>query len=93
MPMRSSIVDFLFGDRKSGRSASVAKDRLQIIVAHERSQRDMPDFLPQLRQDLLEVISRYVAVDQDQFNISLDRDGGYEVLEMNIVLPESEKSA
>ena len=93
MPMRASIIDFLFGDRKTEGSASVARDRLQIIVAHERSKRDMPDFLPQLRQDLLEVISRYVAVDQDQFNINLDRDGGYEVLEMNIVLPESEKSA
>ena len=49
-----SLLDYFKG--KKNKSASVAKERLQIIVAHERGQRDMPDYLPQLQQELLQVI-------------------------------------
>ena len=52
-----SLLDF-FRSRKSQNSASIAKERLQIIVAHERGQRAQPDYLPQLQKDLLEVIRK-----------------------------------
>ncbi|QJQ94619.1 MULTISPECIES: cell division topological specificity factor MinE [Halomonadaceae] len=81
------LLDFLRGERK--KTASVAKERLQIIVAHQRSQRDQPDYMPMLERELLEVIRRYVKVDQDAINISLDRDDDCSVLELNVTLPRS----
>ena len=70
-------------------SANDAKERLQIIIAHDRlSQHDSPDWLPALKRDLLEVIRRYVPIDQDMVKVSLDREDDVEVLELNIILPE-----
>ena len=80
-----SILDF-FKSRKPS-SASIAKERLQVIVAHERSQRNQPDYLPKLQQEILQVISKYVEVDQDQVEVSLDNQGNCSVLELNITLP------
>ncbi|WP_458524916.1 cell division topological specificity factor MinE [Onishia taeanensis] len=81
------LLDFLRGERK--KTASVAKERLQIIVAHQRGQRDQPDYMPMLERELLEVIRRYVKVEQDAINISLDRDDDCSVLELNVTLPRS----
>lgn len=69
-------------------TASVAKERLQIIVAHERSQRNQPDYLPQLQQELLEVISKYVRIDKNMVQVQLDRTDSCSVLELNVTLPE-----
>lgn len=55
------------------KTASLAKERLQIIVAHERSQRDTPDYLPQLKKDILEVIRKYVPISSDQVLYSLSK--------------------
>jgi cell division topological specificity factor len=75
----------------SNKSAALAKERLQIIVAHERgSRRGSPDYLPALKKELLEVVRKYVPVDQSQIKVHLDREGGYEVLELNITLPDDE---
>ena len=53
-----SLLSFLLGEKK--KTASVAKERLQIILAHERSGRDSrPNYLPQLQRELVEVISKY----------------------------------
>ncbi|MFC0268890.1 cell division topological specificity factor MinE [Kushneria aurantia] len=79
------LLDFLKRERK--KSASVAKERLQIIVAHQRSQRDQPDYMPMLERELLEVIRRYVEVDQDAINISLDSEDDCSILELNVTLP------
>lgn len=76
--------------RKKNRSAAVAKDRLQVIIAHERSRGSAPDYLLPMRAELLEVIRKYVAVDDDAVNMQIERDGDYEVLELNVTLPESE---
>ncbi len=65
-----SLLDF-FRSRKSQSSASIAKERLQIIVAHERGNRSQPDYLPQLQKDLLEVIRKYVPIDQEQVQVEL----------------------
>ncbi|MBI5442136.1 MAG: cell division topological specificity factor MinE [Deltaproteobacteria bacterium] len=81
-----SILDYFFRPRKP--SAALAKERLQIIVAHERSMRGMPDFLPRLQREILDVIARYVQVEKDQVKVSFDRNDEREVLELNIVLPE-----
>src|SRR5262245_55342029 len=68
--------------RRNPPSASVAKERLRIIVAQERSARSGgPDYLPLLRGELLEVIRKYVNVDPGATQISLEREEGHDVLE------------
>jgi cell division topological specificity factor len=74
--------------RKTPSSANVAKERLRIIVAQERSTRGAPDYLPTLRRELLEVIRRYVNVDPSAVQINLGRDDGHEVLELSVALPD-----
>ena len=81
-----SILSYFFGEKK--KTANVARERLQIILAHERAGRDAPDYLPQLQRELLEVISKYVAVNPDDIKVQLDKKDDFEVLEVNIVLPE-----
>lgn len=80
-----SILGF-FKSKKQD-TAAIAKERLQIIVAHERSRRNEPDYLPKLQQELLEVIRKYVEVDRDQVEVALDNNGNCSVLELNITLP------
>ena len=72
---------------KEPRSADVAKERLKVIVAHERSQRNAPDYLPALQQDIMAVIRKYVEIDQDQLQVDLNEEGNYSVLEVNVNLP------
>ncbi|MDG6773061.1 cell division topological specificity factor MinE [Thiomicrorhabdus sp. ZW0627] len=83
-----ALLDYLIGQRKK-KSANVAKDRLQILLAHERSERNTPDYLPKMREEILAVISKYVDIDQDKLQISVDEADGFEVLELNLVLPEN----
>ena len=83
-----SFFDYFRGAPRN--TANDAKERLQIIIARDRfNQQDSPDYLPALKQDLLEVIRKYVPIDQDQVKVSLDKEDDYEVLELNIILPES----
>jgi cell division topological specificity factor len=80
-----SILDLLRFKQKS--SASTAKERLQIVVSHQRSSGSKPDYLPQLHKELLEVVSRYTNIDQDRIQVQLQNDGEFSVLELNITIP------
>ncbi len=82
-----SIFDY-FRSKSKNSSASVAKERLQIIVAHERGQRQQPDYLPQMQQEILDVIRKYVAIDQDSVNIQLENNDHCSILELNVTLPD-----
>ncbi|MBK7013209.1 MAG: cell division topological specificity factor MinE [Xanthomonadales bacterium] len=82
-----------FFKNKPKNTANVAKERLRIIVAQERAQRDSPDYLPTLRREILEVIKKYVNVDPDAVLISVERDGEHEVLELSVALPEKANAA
>lgn len=81
-----SILNFL---KKKQNTASVAKERLQIIISHERSQRSTPDYLPQLQEEILAVIAKYVPINRDKVNVHLERIGSNAVLELNITMPEA----
>ena len=70
------------------KTASVAKERLQILVAHERTFRNRPSYLPQLQKELLEVIRKYVNVDQEAITVNFEQDESQETLELNIILPD-----
>lgn len=71
-------------------TASLAKERLQIIVAHERNHRSGPDYLPDLQREIIDVITKYVAINRDQVHVNLQNAGDCSVLELNITLPEKE---
>ena len=71
----------------SKKSASIAKERLQIVVSHQRMDGGDVDFLPKMWHELLAVISKYVNINQEQINVQLQRNGNCSVLELNIMLP------
>jgi cell division topological specificity factor len=83
-----SLLDY-FKSSKTG-SASVAKERLQILVAHERTSKNKhrPSYLPQLQQELLQVIQKYINVEQDAITVNFEQDDDQETLEVNIILPD-----
>lgn len=74
--------------KRQPKSANIAKERLRIIVAQERTARGGPDYLPLLRRELLEVIRKYVNVDPEAIVVSLEKEDGHEVLELSVALPE-----
>jgi cell division topological specificity factor len=74
--------------RRTPPTANLAKERLRIIVAQERTDRGGPDYLPLLRREILEVIRKYVNVDPEAIQVNLEKDGGHEVLELSVALPE-----
>ena len=81
------ILSFLLGQKPG--SASVAKERLQLILAHERNGKNRsPDYLPELQRELMAVISKYVSVNPDDIKVHLERQDNLEVLEVKIELPE-----
>lgn len=82
-----SILEYLVGNKRNKKPAQLAKERLQIIIAHERNGQLGPDYLPALREELMRVISKYVQVEHDHVSVKLDAKDGCEVLELNIILP------
>ena len=82
-----SLLDYFKISKVS--TASLAKERLQILVAHERSSKNQPSYLPQLQKELLIVIQKYVNVSQEAISVSFEQDDEQETLELNIVLPDS----
>jgi len=83
------LLDFL---RRKPNTASIARERLRIIVSQERSHRNGPDYLPLLRRELLEVIRKYVSVDQEAVKVDLVKDGEHDVLDISVALPDVEGS-
>ena len=81
-----SLFTFLLGEKK--KTAAVAKERLQIILAHERSGRSKADYLPALQRELVAVISKYVAINPEDIKVNLERQDDLEVLEVKIELPD-----
>ncbi|MGF1737515.1 cell division topological specificity factor MinE [Photobacterium satsumensis] len=78
---------------KKPTTASLAKERLQIIVAERRSaDHSAPSYLPQLKQDILDVIRKYVEISPEQVSVNLDqKEEDLSVLELNVTLPDEEK--
>lgn len=81
-----SLMDYFRKEQKS--SASVAKERLQILVAHDRARSNGPDYLPQLQQEIMAVIRKYVAIDDQDVSVNLEQQGTTSVLELNVTLPD-----
>ena len=81
------LFDFLKAKKNT---AETAKNRLQIIIAQERSSRGGPDYLPLMQRELLEVIRKYVNVDVDAVKVDVIKDGDHDVLDISVALPEGQ---
>ena len=81
-----TILDYFL--KRRNKSAVVAKERLQIILARENAEKGSPDYLPALKQDILKVVEKYVTVDYSQIQVTLENDGDLEILELSISIPE-----
>lgn len=79
---------FSYFKKEEKTSASIAKERLQIIVAHERTTRTQPDYLPVMQQEILAVIRKYVQIADDDVQVQLENNDECSILELNITLPE-----
>ena len=76
------LLNYLFSPHRQ--SAAIAKERLKIVLAHERAGRGAPDFLPKLQRDLIDVVGRYVDIRDDMIRVNLGKSGETSTLEINI---------
>lgn len=74
-------------------SANTAKERLQILLAHERSDLAKPDYLPRMHKEILQVIGKYVDIDEDKISVDFETQGSVSTIEVNIELPSKRASA
>ncbi len=83
-----AFLKFFLGEKKQ--TATVAKERLQLILAHERNGRSAsPSYLPDLQRELVAVISKYVSINASDIKVNLERQDDLEVLEVKIELPDT----
>ncbi len=83
-----SFLSFFLGEKR--KSASVAKERLQIILAHERgARRRRPEYLEALQKELVSVIQKYVSIQPGDLKVNVERQDDLEVLDIRIELPEA----
>ncbi len=82
-----SLLDFFRANKK--KSASVAKGRLQVIIAQQRAEVGGPDYLRAMQEEILAVVKKYVSVNDDAVKVQMEKAGECEILELNITLPDS----
>ena len=70
------------------RSAPVARDRLQVLLAHERALSGRPDLVAVLQQEILAVIAKHIPIDRDKVVVKLDRGSQVSTLEIDIEMPD-----
>src|ERR1700748_455357 len=85
------LFNLLFSPHRQ--SATIAKERLKIVLAHERAGRSAPDFLPKLQRDLIEVVGRYVEIRDEMIRVNLGKSGETSLLEINIEIDGAKPKA
>ncbi len=70
------------------RSAPVARDRLQLLLSHERAISGREDLAAVLQEEILAVIAKHIAIDRDKVNVKLDRGKKFSTLEIDIEMPD-----
>lgn len=89
--MKTALNKILHYFQRPEKTAKFAKERLQIIIAHERGAEEKPDYLASLQQDIIDVIAKYVDIDKKQVKVELERKDGCSILELNVMLPNFEE--
>jgi cell division topological specificity factor len=69
-------------------SAPVARERLQVLLAHERGAAGHSELLATLQEEILAVIARHIKVDRDKVHIKLDRSEDIATLEIDVEMPD-----
>ena len=82
-----SFLDCFFA-KKIDVSANLAKERLKIIIAHERSNNDRSDFLPKMRQEIIDIILKYLNIDQNKIEIQLKSNVNCKVLALSVIFSD-----
>ena len=85
----------LFSSRRAPEpnpTAPIARERLQILLAHERGMRGQPDLLVLLREEILAAVSKHVALDPDKVIFRMERGKHVSTLEVDIELPNEPKA-
>lgn len=77
----------IFKPARRGPTAAAAKERLQVIIAHERETGGGYEFLPLMQRELLEVIKKYIEIDPNRVKVDIERGDNLSVLEVNVELP------
>ncbi len=87
-----ALLEFFKQNKKD--TANIAKERLKIIVAERRSNSETaPSYLPQLKLDIIEVISKYVDVTPDMVTFTHEqKEEDLSVLELNVTLPDEDEA-
>ena len=83
----------IFGGDKKSNTANTAKERLMVVVAHQRGYGNAATYLPKLREEILAVVRKYVQVPDDAVEVKVQQKDGLEVIEMDITLPDDKKIA
>ena len=81
----------IFGGDKKTNTASTAKERLMVVVAHQRGFGSAAPYLPQLRAEILAVVRKYVQVPDTAVQVQVQQKDGLEVIEMDITLPDEQR--
>jgi cell division topological specificity factor len=84
--MKMKWLDYFRRSSADNATASLAKNRLSIIVAREGRSQSQHNYLPQLRQELLQVLAKYEKIDLDQVTVNVESQGSCDVLELNVIL-------
>jgi cell division topological specificity factor len=69
------------------RTAPVARERLQVLLAHERMAAGNSELLNVLREEILAVIAKHITVDRDKVNVKFDRSASSSTLEIDVEMP------
>ncbi len=81
------LLELFRRSRPAPPTASLAKQRLQVLLALERTAGHGPDFLPLLQRELLEVIRKYVEIDENKLKVEFERDTTMSMLAVSVELP------
>ncbi|MFY2658220.1 cell division topological specificity factor MinE [Achromobacter xylosoxidans] len=85
--MMSSIARFFQG-AKSPSSATQAKERLMVMISHEHLDQGRSDFLPQLQKEIMQLLSKYLNIDQVEASVKMAKEDGTDLLQVEIILPQ-----
>jgi cell division topological specificity factor len=83
------LLNFWIGKKAEPSSASAAKERLQIIVARERSGAGGPDWLPELQREIIAIVAKYVNASADDIKVSVDDKDGMDVIDVSVQFPQA----
>ena len=84
-----SLLDRILG--RQPKTASLAKERLQVIIAREGARHSNPELLHQIKQAVLEAVSRFVPVQPEDIAVDLESDRDMEVLSVSVSLPDGRR--